>query len=157
MTWASKIEEPKILRHFLKSSLGCPQSGRWPSGLGSGFYLLTCQRTKCGPEKLAWRPIHLERLFLCTPFCSVVGGPLEHAFISESPGGYYPAHFIISWWGQASVHHCKVISFSYCRCWEEGWPADSKIAWYWWALGFVTVVKYTSFDSCLCMEKTIDD
>lgn len=37
--------------------------------------------------------------------------------------------------------------------WEEGWPADSKLAWCWWALGFVTVVKHTSFDSCLCMEK----
>lgn len=43
------------------------------------------------------------------------------------------------------------------HCWEEGWPADSKIARCWWALGFVTVVKHTSFDSCLCMEKNIDD
>lgn len=119
--------------------------------------LLMYKRTKRGPEKLVWRPICLGCLFPCAPFCSVVGGPLEHAFISESPAGYYPAPFIRSRWGRASAHHCKVISFSYCRCWEGGWPADSKIAWYWWALGFVTVVKRTSFDSCLCMEKTIDD
>lgn len=110
-----------------------------------------------GPEKLAWRPVCLEHLFPCSPFCSVAGWLLEYAFISESSEDYYSAHFIIIWWGRAPAHHCKVISFSYCRCWEEGWPADSKIAWYWWALGFVTVVKHTAFDSCLCVEKTIDD
>lgn len=154
--WASRVWESKIPGHFLKS-LCCPQSGWRSSGLGSGFYLLMYKRTKYGPEKLAWRPVCLVCLFLCTPFCSVVGGPLKCAFISESPVGYYPIHFIISCWDWASVHHYKVIFFSYCRCWEEGWPADSKIAWYWWALGFVTVVKHTSFDSCLCMEKTIDD
>lgn len=111
----------------------------------------------CSPETLTQRHICLEHLFPYSPFCSVAGGSLEYAFIFESSVHYYPSRFIISWWGRAPVHHCKVISFSYCRCWEEGWPADSKIAWYWWALGFVTVVKHTSFDSCLCMEKTIDD
>lgn len=152
IAWASRDSEPKIPGHSLKSSPSCPQSGGWSSGLSSGFCLLMCKRTKGGPEKLAWRC-----LFPCPLFRSVVAGPQEQAVPSDSPAGDYPAPLITSQRGRAALCRCKVISVSYCRCWEEGWPADSKIAWYWWALGFVTVVKHTSFDSCLCMEKTIDD
>lgn len=67
--------------------------------------------TEYGLEKLAWRPICLEHLFLCTPSCLVGRGLLEHAFISVSPVGYFPAHFSLSRRGRASVHHCKVISY----------------------------------------------
>lgn len=45
------------------------------------------------------------------PFLLSCQGLLEHACISVSPVGYFPAHFSLSRRGRASVHHCKVISY----------------------------------------------
>lgn len=51
------------------------------------------------------------------PFCSNVQRFLECVSVSKYLTGNYHAQFITRQRGWSSLHHRKVIFFSYCRCW----------------------------------------
>lgn len=154
ITWTSKTEELKVHSHFLPPSLCCHPHADDPQGWA--VVSISWWANWAWSGKAGLKAYFFGASFPVYPF------PLS----CQGTPGMCPY-----FWKSRGLIPCSLqpqtVRSSFCAllqgdlslpiCWEEGWPADSKIAWCWWALGFVTVVKHASFDSCLCMEKNIDD
>lgn len=76
ITWTSKTQtkrSPKYLVTFC--NLLCAPTFTWMILRTGQWFLSLDGVTEHVLEKLAWRPLCLEHLFLCTPSCSVSGHP----------------------------------------------------------------------------------